>query len=92
MLRTGVQFLPGPPKSNLMESVKKFIDEQLNKIDIDRQRELIIKQACEIDKQTEIISKLISEGPDFGFDGVTSTDMDNTIGEERNSSKKNKCQ
>jgi hypothetical protein len=66
-----------------MESVKKFIDEQLNKIDIDRQRELIIKQACEIDKQTEIISKLISEGPDFGFDGVSSTNMDNTIGDDR---------
>lgn len=73
-----------------MESVKKFIDEQLNKIDIDRQRELIIKQACEIDKQTEIISKLFFEGPDSGFDGVKSTDMDNTVGDLRKRSKYNR--
>jgi hypothetical protein len=66
-----------------MESVKKFIDAQLNKVDIDKQQELIIKQSCEIEQQTERISKLFSEGPDHGFDGVTSTDMDNTIGDDR---------
>lgn len=55
-----------------MESVKKFIDTQLNKVDIDKQRELIMKQSCEIERQTERISKLFSEGPDSGFDGANS--------------------
>jgi len=57
---------------SVMESVKKFIDEQLNKVDIDKQRELIIKQSCEIEQQTERILKLFSEGPDSGFDGANS--------------------
>ena len=29
-------------------------------------------------------------GPDFGFDGVKSTEMDNTVGDDRKSSKHNR--
>ena len=48
-----------------MEQVKKFINDQLNKVDIDKQREVILTQSDEIQKQTERIMKLFSESSDI---------------------------
>lgn len=90
VLRTRVRIPPGPPKNNFMESIKKFIDNQLSKVDIEKQREIILNQSNEIEKQKDRILKLFSEGPDNGFDGVKSTDMDNTVGEDRKTSKSNR--
>ena len=55
-----------------MEQVKKFLDEQLNKVDIERQRQIIENQSLQVQEQSDRILKLLSEGPDSGFDGANS--------------------
>ena len=48
-----------------MEQVKKFLDEQLNKVDIERQRQIIENQSYQVQEQSDRILKLLSEGPEL---------------------------
>lgn len=56
----------------VMEQVKKFLDEQLNKVDIEQQRQNIQNQSNQVQEQSDRILKLLFEGPDSGFDGANS--------------------
>lgn len=46
-----------------MEQVKNFLDEQLNKVDVEQQRHIIEDQSNQVQEQSDKILKLLFEGP-----------------------------
>ncbi len=72
VLRTRVRIPAGPPRG---DSMTKYTQREWDRV-----------VGIGLVPEHLRLESLV-DGPDHGFDGVTSTDMDNTVGDDRKSSK-----